>query len=86
MILLLLVLTVLDLGVLLDRKDRDREEDGNAFPASAPERDDDDDSTRALVHPHEVESLPRFLVDFQPLGKVPLLPKIASTISVFTQT
>ena len=85
MILLLLVITVLDLAVLLDRKDRDREEDGNAFPASAPERDDED-STRALVHPHEVESLPRFLVDFQSLGRVPLLPKIASTMSVFTQT
>ena len=49
--------------------------------------DDDDDTTKALTHPHdEVEFLPRFFDDFQPLGSVPLLFKIASTISVRTQT
>ena len=49
--------------------------------------DDDDDTTKALTHPHDdVEFLPRFFDDFQPLGSVPLLFKIASTISVRTQT
>lgn len=49
--------------------------------------DDDDDTTKALIHPHDdVEFLPRFFDDFQPLGSVPLLFKIASTISVRTQT
>jgi hypothetical protein len=49
--------------------------------------DDDDDTTKALIHPHDdVESLPRFFDDFQPLGSIPLLFNIASTISVRTQT
>jgi len=70
-----------------DRKDEEEGDDVVAIAAMPPPvEDDDDDRTRALVHPHKVESLPRFLDDFQPFGRVPLLFKIASTISVRTQT
>ena len=78
-----LVALDLEYIALFVRGDRDRkdppvipldEEEGDdeAIPSTLlllppPVEDDDDDTTRALAHPHEVESsLPRFLDDFQP--------------------
>jgi hypothetical protein len=72
---------------LIRAEEGDEDDDGVVVVVLVLVEDDDDDTTKALIHPHDdVEFLPRFFDDFQPLGSIPLLFKIASTISVRTQT